>query len=99
MRELVAVMKAHHSGSEPALAAFALFRISNVPSLHNPPDTLVSSGGPFSHRRKQCYCAKKRSSGSSCVGHYARRGVVPARVVLAITLSSSGREHGVIYPA
>ena len=43
--------------------------------------------------------AKKRSAGSSCVGHYARRGVVPARVALAITLSSSGREHGVIYPA
>ena len=48
--------------------------------------------------------AKKRSAGTSCVGHYgvghyARRGVVPARVALAITLSSSGREHGVIYPA
>ena len=49
--ELVTVLKVHHSGSEPAcaLAAFALFCSLNVPSLRNSPDTLVRSGGPFSH--------------------------------------------------
>ena len=51
LRELVAVLKVHHSGSELAcaLAAFALFCYLNVPSLCNSPDTLVHSGGPFSH--------------------------------------------------
>ena len=49
LRELVAVLKVHHSGSESALAAFVLLCYLNVPSLHNSPDTLVRSGGPFSH--------------------------------------------------
>ena len=51
LRELVAVLKVHHSGSEPAcaLAAFALFCYLNVPSLHNSPDTLVRSRGLLSH--------------------------------------------------